>query len=286
MCWRRVTIVSEHSIDPMQTLWTPLGTAAEAIGRADFYARLLAALRRWLQADLAMVMRYSERAAPEYLIDEGLDAAHMQLYLGGLYRVDPIYQLCRQGPGRGVKDLQELATPAQRTSQYFSIFLQVTGMADDLALLFPATGGSTIGLVYERGTAFEEGEIALLKTMFPLFDGLHRAHQRLRPAADEPAAPETVRNRVTKDSESAAAGLPPIEYRRALQSFLQGQLTPRERDIMSLIFAGYPNSKIAQRLRLSINTVKNHKKRMYLKLDITTERELFMNFVTFLLHGN
>ena len=33
---------------------------------------------------------------------------------------------------------------------------------------------------------------------------------------------------------------------------------------------------------VSVNTIKNHKKRLYLKLDITTERELFLNFVSFL----
>ena len=42
---------------------------------------------------------------------------------------------------------------------------------------------------------------------------------------------------------------------------------------------------IAERLKLSVNTVKNHKKRMYLKLDITTERELFLTFVNFLITG-
>jgi DNA-binding CsgD family transcriptional regulator len=31
-----------------------------------------------------------------------------------------------------------------------------------------------------------------------------------------------------------------------------------------------------------VNTVKNHKKRLYAKLDITTERELFLNFVSHL----
>jgi hypothetical protein len=39
------------------------------------------------------------------------------------------------------------------------------------------------------------------------------------------------------------------------------------------------------RLNLSLNTIKNHRKRMYAKLDITTERELFLNFVNFIIAG-
>jgi DNA-binding CsgD family transcriptional regulator len=77
-------------------------------------------------------------------------------------------------------------------------------------------------------------------------------------------------------------GLPPISYRQALERFLEGKLTPREREIVRLILLGFPTSKVAERLGLSVNTIKNHKKRLYFKLDITTERELFTNFVSFL----
>ena len=102
-------------------------------------------------------------------------------------------------------------------------------------------------------------------------------------------APHAFETANAADETAAASpkspGLPPIEYARALQMFLRDQLTPREREIVGLMFAGYPNTKIAERLRLSINTIKNHKKRLYAKLDITTERELFMNFVSFLFEG-
>ena len=75
----------------------------------------------------------------------------------------------------------------------------------------------------------------------------------------------------------------PLGFKAALGAFLRDQLTPRERDIVHLILAGYPSSKIAERLNLSLNTIKNHRKRMYVKLDITTERELFLNFVNFII---
>ena len=52
-------------------------------------------------------------------------------------------------------------------------------------------------------------------------------------------------------------------------------ITPREADIFHLALLGFPNSRIASQLDISVGTVKNHRWRLYTKLDITTERELF-----------
>lgn len=60
-------------------------------------------------------------------------------------------------------------------------------------------------------------------------------------------------------------------------------LTPRERDIVKLILQGFPNKKIAEQLDISVGTVKNHRWRLYYKLDITSERELFLLFLSDLL---
>lgn len=57
-------------------------------------------------------------------------------------------------------------------------------------------------------------------------------------------------------------------------------LTPRERDICRLILKGHPTAGIAGILNISPGTIKNHRKRMYLKLDITSERELFLSVLS------
>jgi DNA-binding CsgD family transcriptional regulator len=59
-------------------------------------------------------------------------------------------------------------------------------------------------------------------------------------------------------------------------------LTPREQEIVALVFRGYPNELIAQKLGVSAGTVRNHRHRLYYKLDITTERELFNMFISHL----
>lgn len=252
-----------------------------SVGEATFYGELLKAFRKHLGADLSMVMRYSRRNAPEYLIHDGLESEHMEMYLRGLYRVDPIYRLCRQRRVQGVKDLAAVSTPADRSGDYFNVFLRLTGMADDLAMLLPVDAETYVGVVYERKTLFQSYEVAGMRTLFPLIESLHQLHLRVICAQSPPNAV----GRAKQENGVPEPGLLPVDHRAALGSFLRDELTPRERDIVHLILMGYPNIKIAERLKLSVNTVKNHKKRMYLKLDITTERELFLAFVNFLITG-
>jgi DNA-binding CsgD family transcriptional regulator len=264
----------------VRTALKSLAGAARLVGRDEFYRALLAALRVVLRADLSMLMRYSRRGSPEYLIHEGLQPEHMAMYLRGLYRVDPIYRFCRRASARGVKDLAAMCVPADRTGEYFNVFLRLTGMADDLAILLPAGAGRSIGLVYERRFAFRPREIAAIRALFPVIESLHDLHLRFDPARTRR------RPRAQAQARGGAAGLMPLGFNAALGAFLREQLTPRERDIVHLVLAGYPSSKIAERLKLSLNTIKNHRKRMYAKLDITTERELFLNFVNFIIAGS
>jgi DNA-binding CsgD family transcriptional regulator len=47
---------------------------------------------------------------------------------------------------------------------------------------------------------------------------------------------------------------------------------------VQLILTGHPTATIAGRLAITVGTAKNHRRRVYEKLDITTERELFLPF--------
>lgn len=62
-------------------------------------------------------------------------------------------------------------------------------------------------------------------------------------------------------------------------------LTPRETQIVRLILAGYPRALIAKALGLSEGTVKNHRRRLYFKMDITSERELLAAFLQYFASG-
>ena len=78
----------------------------------------------------------------------------------------------------------------------------------------------------------------------------------------------------------------PVEtdYAGSVSRFIAAHgLTPREGRIVELILAGCPTEDISRKLHISRGTVKNHRGRLYYKLDITTERELFSLFLPHLL---
>jgi DNA-binding CsgD family transcriptional regulator len=62
-------------------------------------------------------------------------------------------------------------------------------------------------------------------------------------------------------------------------SFLKGIVSKREHEIICAILDGYPSKTVAERVGCALETVKVHKKRIYNKLDITTEREIFILFL-------
>jgi DNA-binding CsgD family transcriptional regulator len=73
----------------------------------------------------------------------------------------------------------------------------------------------------------------------------------------------------------------PISPRAVIARFGHG-LTPREKEIVGLVLEGHPSATIAKRLDIGRGTVKNHRRRLYDKLDITSERELFLLYLDWL----
>ncbi len=93
------------------------------------------------------------------------------------------------------------------------------------------------------------------------------------PLGDFPMAPDgclvVIGSADTRDSDLDAA----------LESFGGDLLSRRERQITRLVFAGYASCHIAETLGISEATVKNIRKRLYYKMDVTSERELFALFL-------
>lgn len=322
--------------------YNDLGAVARSIGEDAFYRNLMGHLGRRVGAEVQMVMRYSKSTVPTYVVHDDFDEGLMGLYLGGLYRLDPVYKLCKGGAQPGVYTLDSLGTSAKENARYASYFLSQVGMVDDFVVLFPAPASCAIALIFERSTPFASEDVSCAQEMFPLLLGMQEAHERMqitlmaggghgdevaylildnkdkvvfesamwaRILAKEPALRSQLANLKPQKQqvlpivpgyvirtlplmdeyptapggsllilEQGNPGMPALSPSEAVESFGSTVLTRREHDILRLIFLGYPNIKIAEKLNLSINTVKNHRKRMYSKLDITTERELILKF--------
>ena len=58
--------------------------------------------------------------------------------------------------------------------------------------------------------------------------------------------------------------------------------SPRESEIVLQMTRGCHNASIARHLGLTVGTIKNYKRRLYEKLDVTSAREVFTLIITHL----
>ena len=69
------------------------------------------------------------------------------------------------------------------------------------------------------------------------------------------------------------------EPAQGLPETMAAQLSDREQEVVLLTLQGHPVIEIARKLGLSRGTIKNYRLAIYRKLDITTERELFGQYM-------
>jgi len=66
----------------------------------------------------------------------------------------------------------------------------------------------------------------------------------------------------------------------ALPPEVERELTPREREVLQLLLAGLTNGEIAEKLSLSIETVKTHRRNLYRKLSVKNPRKFLRKLQT------
>lgn len=80
---------------------------------------------------------------------------------------------------------------------------------------------------------------------------------------------ERIQAAIETDRAARAAASERAEAMRRLSS-----LTPRERDVMSLLVSGATSKEVASDLGISVRTVEGHRRRVLSKLDVTSAAQL------------
>jgi DNA-binding CsgD family transcriptional regulator len=249
--------------------WSGLAAAVTATGSQAHLDRLIDAIGSVVPHDLVTVVRYSAKGRPAFVKHRHFSDALVRSYLATYYVFDPFYAHWRAARRPGVLPLKSLADDAMKRGRYIAEFLARSAICDEVGVLLPDGGDGCLGIFLDRmERPFRDAEIALLVERYPVFEALHALHLSTREA-----------------SPKAAASLPPPgaapQAEPAIPAGLWPALSPRERELVRLILSGYPTATIARRLGITAGTVKNHRRRIYDKLDITTERELFVEFFQF-----
>ena len=243
--------------------WNKAATEAlTATAPLAIAAALEAALRQVLEFDVVLVAAL-HRAAPPSVPYYGGAAEPSPAYHDGPYLLDPFYNRFLAGTMEGCFRLSELAPEGFLRSEYFSSYYRHLEIGDELGLLTALGAGSVahVSVTRQRGRArFTSRDAEWLAALAPLArEAIRRMNEGAAPTRSDPAA--------------FHEGL-----RRAYERYGTSILTEREREVVHLLLQGNSAKAIARALAISPDTARNHLKRIYPKLAVSSQAELFALF--------
>lgn len=242
---------------------------AASAGTPQFPERLVETLRHVLAFDWWMVMIYREHANPEMLTDNfsgSWRARGLTTYVAGYYLLDPFYVMSRSLDRPEVCRLGDIAPDGFLQSEYHRAHYAAGRIGDEINYLWPLEPGVTLAVSLERSEScphFGDTDVEGMEAMQPLLYALAGKHWSL---VRQKSAPQASLELGRLVQEAAA-------------NFGRTVLTPRERDVVTLILRGYSTKSISQALGISPGTVKVHRENIYGKLGISSQAELFNLFI-------
>ncbi len=247
----------------------------EAVGTADYLSRVVDLVGALAPHDRITVTRYRDRAPPEFLTHRNFSDALVERYLTVYYPYDPYYAYCREARAPGIVPLAAFGLRELKQGRYIAEFLRQSVIKDEVGVLLADGAGAMLGIFLERKTRrFSRRDIARLDEAFPRLAALHDLQRRLIGAGTGSARKS---RELTSD--------PPSRMPGKIPDSLWPDLTLRERELVGMILAGHPPQAIAARLGISSGTVRNHRQNIFRKLDITSEREVFLQYLDFVAQG-
>lgn len=239
------------------------------VGRSDFASQLVATLKSLVPIDDATVLVYPDTDLPviEYFeVPAGLDRSTLDVFVAGAFVLDPYYQAASRDGRFGVFRLRDLAPRGFRDSEYYKAWYRNCGYQDECGYLLPNGANGFINIALGRtgdNSRFTRQQFKALVAVRPVIEVLCQQHWQLRPAAARPEDNVNLREQLNT----------------ALNQFGSSLLTEREAQVINLVLHGHSTKTLAEKLSISVETVKLHRKHAYAKLEVGSQAELFYLFL-------
>ena len=241
-----------------------IAKAVTAIGSESFAPTLADICFDLLGRNSLFVSVFSPGLPPRPLFSN-LDATATRQtidpYLKYAYLLDPFHELYKQGVGTCVVSLDDCAPDDFRSSEYYRVFYSGIGLREEVTIFVDAGSGSSIVLsLGERGKKLNSRLATTqdMKSFLPVVAALCLKHWP---------------NAALSEGDTDTAVM------LAFERFQSKKLSVREAEIVRLMLKGHSNKSIARQLGNSPETVKVHRKRIYAKLQISSQGELFSMFL-------
>lgn len=238
---------------------------AQALGDLASVESVMISLERKDQPPLSLYLQGIPEQYRESLIGR---------YFSGGYLLDPFCLAVEQGLAEGFYHLEEIAPDHFFDSDYYKTYYLKVGCSEDSYYIVDVGNASKVSVSLFQGFGGES----------------LRAEQLHLLRAVEPMVREFIR-------QYACHGLPMIEQgtpgqgaaadiKRSIQNAFEhfgcDVLTEREREVAHMILRGHSVKSTASELGIAPETVRMHRKNLYLKLAVNSQSELFALFIEWL----
>lgn len=234
----------------------------------DALAWLAAAISQLVAAESMLISLERKGQPPQLLYQQGIPARYheavLERYFAAGYLLDPFCLAVQKGLAQGFYHLEDIAPDNFFDSDYYKTYYLGTGCSEDSYFIVDLGNDSKISLSLFQGCSGARlgvAQLHLLQAVEPMVRELlmRFARHGLEP---QPEANESVQ--------------------AAFDSFGCGVLTERERQVAQMVLQGHSVKSTAHELGISPETVRMHRKNLYLKLDINSQSELFAQFIGWL----
>lgn len=242
-------------------------TAALAVNDADRALNLTAEALASLADGGSVYVGFYRRDAPPIVLDFAGPDEWNRVYPNGYYLLDPTYEAFLTG-SESVCLLPGKVFPGDfRNSEYYLTYYRPYGMVDEICFLLYLTPdlAAYISMMRLDGAPpFTAAETRRLSAALPAMQAVAAHVWKLHAGGSEA-------------SEGAQRELH-RHLAAAYDSFGRDKLSDREADVTRLLLKGLSPKAVGRLLKIAPGTVRNHIKRIYVKLEVRSQAELLAYF--------
>ncbi len=233
---------------------------------ADTPRQLCDALKLVIEVDHTAAFVLHRDTAPSRLFDD-VESEPIE-YAKSPYLFDPIYYRYLDGSVPEFCRMRDMWPDAFTESEYWNIYYKHLDFVDEIYLNIPITGGSLFHINLVRtgdGKRYTAAELELGRSLLPIARAILTAHA-------QSGAGEWEHNNASADAYHQ-------RLNSVFENFGRSVLTDREKQVVDLTMRGYSDKLTARELDITPGTVRNHKKSIFSKFEISSQGQLFGLFL-------
>ncbi|MBT6692108.1 MAG: helix-turn-helix transcriptional regulator [Porticoccaceae bacterium] len=238
------------------------------IGCERFPSLLIAMLKGLVPFDNAVIVHFQEGHRPQIHYNDihPLDReSQINVFVNGAFLLDPFYRAAVDRGISGLHRLSDLAPEGFKKTEYYRSYFKFTQIKDEAGYIVHLDGKQFINISLGRLSMvqrFNRTQLTILGDIAPIIKSICKMQWGS-----------------AEKSEPGTSNQLPGQLDNALKYFGTTYLTARESQVVQLFLHGHSTKSIAERLGISAETVKLHRKNSYAKLDVSSQAELFYLFI-------